>query len=265
MGTQKKRGPRPCDHSDGQRFVVPGRNSLTPDELRSPDLYKVSVIAVEYPPHAGRIPDFSQLDTHDFAMYILQEPVRFTSRIRPACLPKQDANHQGMSAVAAGWGRFMIEQEGQEWTSKQSPVLRRVDLRVSKKKYDHFKMFGTELRKDENGVFEDPCAGDSGGPLMYKDRSSYRWTLIGTLHGAALNCKTGRVAHFEGSTDGIWNKVSFHTDWITEKIKQAETHETEANETQTRQEIHVNPNTVFIPQQWMLRSQEEKSRAKPSA
>ena len=68
----------------------------------------------------------------------------------------------------------------------QSPVLRRVDLRVSMKKYKHFKMFGTELKKDKNGVFEDPCAGDSGGPLMYRDRSSHRWTLIGQIHRKAL-------------------------------------------------------------------------------
>ena len=89
--------------------------------------------------------------------------------------------------------RFMIEQEGQDWTSKQSPVPRRVDLRVSKKKYKHFKMFGTELRKDENGVFEDPCAGDSGGPLMYRDRSSHRWTLIGHFNKIALFIKLLKI------------------------------------------------------------------------
>ena len=75
--------------------------------------------------------------------------------------------------------RFMAEQEGLAWTRRQSPLLKRVDLRVSMKNYEHFTILGTETRRDRNGVFADPCAGDSGGPLMYKDRRSHRWTLIG--------------------------------------------------------------------------------------
>ena len=75
----------------------------------------------------------------------------------------------------------MLEQEGQEWTSKQSPVLKKVDLRVSTKNYKHLTILGTEVTKDKNGVFEDPCSGDSGGPLMYQDKSSLRWTLIGQI------------------------------------------------------------------------------------
>ena len=72
----------------------------------------------------------------------------------------------------------MIEEEGQAWTAEQSTKLKRVDLRVSMKTYKHFKMLGTETRQ-KNGVYQDPCSGDSGGPLMYQDRSSGRWMLIG--------------------------------------------------------------------------------------
>ena len=72
----------------------------------------------------------------------------------------------------------MIEEEGQAWTAEQSTKLKRVDLRVSMKTYKHFKMLGTET-KEISRVYQDPCAGDSGGPLMYQDRSSGRWMLIG--------------------------------------------------------------------------------------
>ena len=72
----------------------------------------------------------------------------------------------------------MVEKQGQAWTAEQSKMLKRVDLRVSMKTYKHFKMLGTETRQ-KNGVYQDPCAGDSGGPLMYQDRSSGRWVLIG--------------------------------------------------------------------------------------
>ena len=74
--------------------------------------------------------------------------------------------------------RFMIEEEGKASTKQQSPMLKRVNLRVSMKSYKHFMMLGTETRQ-KNGEYQDPCAGDSGGPLMYQDRSSGRWMLIG--------------------------------------------------------------------------------------
>ena len=62
--------------------------------------------------------------------------------------------------------------------SAQSTFLKRVNLRVSNTTYKRYKMFGTELEK-KNGVWQDPCSGDSGGPLMYQDPESDRWVIIG--------------------------------------------------------------------------------------
>ena len=60
-------------------------------------------------------------------------------------------------AVAAGWGRF----EKPSVNTGQSPVLRKVWLTVSKKKYNHWKMCGTIVSQIDN-YYQDPCAGDSG-------------------------------------------------------------------------------------------------------
>ena len=67
----------------------------------------------------------------------------------------------------------------------QNPLLKRVDLMVSRKNFQHTTIFGTET-KQINGVYQDPCAGDSGGPLMYEDKSTHRWILIGQINVIAL-------------------------------------------------------------------------------
>ena len=60
----------------------------------------------------------------------------------------------------------------------QSEDLKKVNLRVSNTSYSFTKMFGTEVGWEE-GTPQDPCSGDSGGPLMLK--SSGRWIIIGSF------------------------------------------------------------------------------------
>ena len=72
----------------------------------------------------------------------------------------------------------MANNKVDDWTSRGSPFLKRVDLRVSNTTYNHSKMFGTVVEY-KRGEWQDPCGGDSGGPLMYQDPDSGRWILIG--------------------------------------------------------------------------------------
>merc|ERR1719341_2835627 len=101
----------------------------------------------------------------------------------------------------------------EKYTQTPSNVLKRVNLRVSQTRFKHKLMFGTVMEK-KNGTYQDPCAGDSGGPLMYQVPGSGRWVIIGTVYGAGFDCRSGEVKPFEGHEEGIWNKVSAHTDWI---------------------------------------------------
>jgi len=77
-------------------------------------------------------------------------------------------------------------------------------------------MFGTELERHHKYLWKDVCSGDSGGPLMFYDEAKNKNILIGTVFGFGYNCKKDTVAEVEGSTNGLWNKVSFHVSWIRE-------------------------------------------------
>ena len=72
----------------------------------------------------------------------------------------------------------MANNKVDDWTSRGSPFLKRVDLRVSNTTYNASKMFGTVVEY-KRGEWQGVCAGDSGGPLMYQDPDSGRWILIG--------------------------------------------------------------------------------------
>ena len=47
---------------------------------------------------------------------------------------------------------------------------------------------------------------------MYFDGQQY--VLIGTLVGMGYDCGQDRTVTFQGSDNGIWNKVSFHMEFI---------------------------------------------------
>jgi len=218
-----------CDHSDGKRLAIIGAHRIenywsNPDKnawWNPDDYYTIPVIKAFAPPNGNlREEDFT---SHDFALLLLQHPVEYSYKVGPICLPTPNTEFGGQTAVAAGWGQY----EAQKWgdgTVAQSPVLREVKLNVSTEKYKNKNIFGTVVeRRPGDNQYMDPCSGDSGGPLMFYDKPTSRYVLIGTLYGGGYNCESNtvnkfNVSDFETSTNGIWNKVSAHMEWITKTM-----------------------------------------------
>jgi len=61
------------------------------------------------------------------------------------------------------------------------------------------------------------CQGDSGAPLMHFD--GQQWILIGTLMGMGFDCWSDKIKLFEGSDNGIWNKISAHVEFIHKTMR----------------------------------------------
>merc|ERR1712215_15907 len=151
-----------------------------------------------------------ETDEHDFLLIVLDKPAKMSDNVRTICLPPPNSNYGGSFAVAAGWGKFAKP----DVSKNQSPVLRKVTLEVSPKVHSHSFVFGTLLKNNSDGEWMDPCSGDSGGPLMHKNKQTKRWTLIGTVMGGGYDCEHDKVNTFEGSTIGVWNKVNSHSKWL---------------------------------------------------
>ena len=54
---------------------------------------------------------------------------------------------------------------------------------------------------------------------MYFHRPTSRFVLIGTVQGNGFDCVDGTVTEFEGSPNGVWNKVSAHMEWIRKTME----------------------------------------------
>jgi len=202
-----------CDHSDEKRVAVLGQHLF--DRERIDSYYTIPIIEVRYPPYAGLLHDINDLKRHDVVIMVLKTAATFSQKVRPICLPREGREYGGRSAIAVGWGKTG------RWHN--SDVLKRVDLIVSRKRYKHEKILGTVLHKDFDGstlMYQDPCAADSGGPLMYFNKARRSYEIIGTLVGGGYSCggpsfrdRPG-VHYFEGSQNGIWNKISSWIGWI---------------------------------------------------
>jgi len=215
---------KPCDHSDGKRKAFLGRHEFLPSQVGT--YQAIPIIDVRYPPNADE--DVEENNSHDFAIYILKYPAQFSKYVMPICLPKNAGEMQkyyGKKAIAAGWG-----QTRRQYGGPQSTLLQKVELEVDKKRYKHYKMFGTKTERNNNGIYKDPCRGDSGGPLMLPKGKRWvnvggsyermnRYILIGTVHGAGYICATGARVDFEGTTNGMWNKVAYWVKWIKKEMK----------------------------------------------
>merc|ERR1712142_259599 len=198
---------RPCDLSDGKAFAFVGMHNLWKGDYED----KIPIIKALYPPNAPlRTGWWGDNDSHDFLIYVLKTPAVYTNKVSPICLPQPNAEFGGQKAIAAGWGRTNSSSK------LHSQKLKSVELTVSPRRFRHKLMFGTNLEV-KNGVYQDPCAGDSGGPLMFYNVTASKYVLIGTVQGGGYNCVTGKVSKFEGGL-GVWNKVSAHMDWIQETM-----------------------------------------------
>ena len=170
------------------------------------DYQEVPILRAVYPPGAGDINDIEDTGIHDIAIIILARPVILNLTIQPICLPASDEFvWQGSTTTTAGWGTTHN-------STLQQAEPRQVLLRVNPTDYSNGNFFYTDVDVVK-GVAQDPCAGDSGGPLMHWSQG--RWTVIGTVFGEGYDCRTA-----ETNGKGKWNTVTAHLDWIKDVLSE---------------------------------------------
>lgn len=153
----------------------------------------------------------------DIAIIELKEPVEWSAKVRPVCLPSPEDYHKTKADL---WG-FVSGFGINSTTGHKSEDLRYTSLKIQSDK-----TCSKEPQVKENtfcagipGKTNDSCGGDSGGPFVLRlpdDRSetTFSYYLMGIIsYGPPC-----------GGTDGFgfYTKVSVYLRWINEKIAEIE-------------------------------------------
>ncbi|KAK7063209.1 hypothetical protein SK128_012466, partial [Halocaridina rubra] len=144
---------------------------------------------------------------------------RFSSRVRPACLPNRAQRiFSGSKLVIAGWGAY-------ENSGATSNVLRKAEVtaidRLSCDTRPVIADITTSLTypvgitdsiicadESEAGA----CRGDSGGPLMASTSTTCEVKeVIGLVSRGVIECKRTNVP-------GTYTRVEYYLDWIVSNV-----------------------------------------------
>jgi len=141
----------------------------------------------------------------DIALIELNEPLTFTSRVRPVALANVSAPDTG-NVVVSGWGRT----DG--FVSTQSDLLNAVLLPIrSNATCNASFTWGTDPVNSAMMCAGSPtgsiasCNGDSGGPVVYRASTTDSWRQVGIVSWGQTNCVNYSV-FTRVSNDYAWVK-----------------------------------------------------------
>nr|QHB21578.1 venom S1 protease 39 [Platymeris rhadamanthus] len=121
---------------------------------------------------------------YDISIVFMKKPMQFNENVGPACLPKERTPLVGERVKVLGWGLT-------KYKGAISEVLLKVNIDIQPFEQCSFNNIHLELN-DKHQICtyrknKDSCSGDSGGPLLWRDPDTNRYTLIGsTSYGT--NC-----------------------------------------------------------------------------
>ncbi|KAL1124427.1 hypothetical protein AAG570_001055, partial [Ranatra chinensis] len=147
----------------------------------------------------------------DIAVLVLNEEIKFNKFIGPVCLPSKPLDLEGRFVKVIGWGRTQSYGQGSEYVKEVNvrvvPIQKchscfgfHVDLTDPRLVCTYSKMKGIGL-------------GDSGGPVVWLNPDTNRYTLVGLPALVALYDKDLHRCP-DMSAD-----VSTYLDWIHDKIE----------------------------------------------
>nr|AAV91012.1 hemolymph proteinase 15 [Manduca sexta] len=171
-------------------------------------------------------PEYDRFDLdkrHDIALIRLKIYAPYTDFIRPICLPKVDYSQSppaDLSFYVAGWGRYIENTTAKIY--RRSSVKLHVEVPYVVR--DQCQAAIRTIPGVENIVFrsgqicaggvlgQDSCKGDSGGPLMYENKETRKYEVVGIVGSGAQECGQPGIP-------GVYTYIYEYLPWIRQNIR----------------------------------------------
>ncbi|KAK9499745.1 hypothetical protein O3M35_002730 [Rhynocoris fuscipes] len=143
------------------------------------------------------------LDYHDFAVIFTKQTIEFNDIIGPICIEPTELPVTNRQAVIMGWG---LTEESRYTNYLRKAKVRVMDLNVCRNEntHDWDVCSATEPRSF--------CSGDSGGPVVWLDKETNRYTQLSLVsRGLCI-----------GKRPSISTKVAYFYGYLQEVIKETE-------------------------------------------
>nr|ATU82397.1 venom S1 protease 1 [Lethocerus distinctifemur] len=145
---------------------------------------------------------------NDISLLVLREKINYNQIIGPACLPSAKTNLVNEQVKVIGWGTLGYRKDLSKVLMKVN--LRVIPLTVCKQNFRreiHADIPSQICTKAQN---KDSCGGDSGGPVIWLDPETNRYTLVALVSYGKTKCG--------GKEPAVNTDVSYHLDWLQKKI-----------------------------------------------
>ncbi|KAK9504743.1 hypothetical protein O3M35_008936 [Rhynocoris fuscipes] len=183
------------------RFVL-GVHRLSEINYNDPEVMRKAERFITHPKYDKSI------TSYDLAIVLLEKPVVYSDIIGPACMPTGRMYPVGKKLAAIGWG-FM------DLKATKPDALQKVNINVVPPNY----CYGYEQFNKEEGFqycthqgdHSGQCVGDSGGPILWRDPDTNRYTLV----AAPSFSKAGCI--FEPA---VVSDITYFIPWIQQVISE---------------------------------------------
>jgi len=143
---------------------------------------------------------------NDIALIKLSQPVKFSSHIRPVCLPVNNRSYNNQNTTVVGWGK--LAELGRPAEILQEVVVPVISQKKCRKSTNYRSKEITEnmfCAGYDKGVL-DACQGDSGGPMVWRGDENNAWAQIGIVSWGQGCARKGYP--------GVYTRIGKYLDWI---------------------------------------------------
>jgi len=152
--------------------------------------------------------DFNGTFKNDIGLLLLTQPIKFSTTIRPICLPSPNVNYIGKTGITIGWGALSYDTDYHHLLLETDiPILKMVNCKRMYSGLSNDKQLCGGGYNGTNAI----CKGDSGGPLMIPDDFGI-YTIVGiTSFSFTTEC--------DSPYPHVYTRVDSYLEWIGTKTR----------------------------------------------